>query len=219
MSPRKETLYKIIKVCLSFVIFGFGSYLTIRANIGLAPWECFSMGVSKQVGASYGTTHMVIGFVIIAIDLLLKEKIGLGTILDALIIGPVVDLCTNILPIPLMTKWYYGVPLMILGLFIIAFSQVLYQGTGLSCGPRDAFVIGVGKRLRKLKMGAVQIVVLAVVLTAGFLLGGPVGIGTIVGAFGTGITVNIVFGLLHFEPRDVVQEDVITSCRKLIQNK
>ena len=70
-----------------------------------------------------------------------------------------------------------------------------------------------------MKRATIQIVVLAVILTAGFLLGGPVGIGTIVGAFGTGITVNIVFGLLHFEPRDVVQEDVITSCRKLIQNK
>ncbi len=219
MTPRKKTLKKILRVLFGLIIGGCGCFLTIQANIGLAPWECLTQGISKHVSASYGTCYTVIGLIIVVIDLLLKEKIGLGTILDALIIGPVVDILTKIIPFPVITEWYKGVPIMIAGLFIVAFSLFLYQGAGLSFGPRDAFVIAIGKRLRKLSIGTVQIMILAIVLASGWLLGGKVGIGTVIGAFGTGIAVNIVFRILRFEPRDIVQDDVFTSLRKLVRDR
>ena len=75
---RKKIFRDLLKTAGGLIIFGFGSFLTIKANIGLAPWESLSMGISLHIPFSYGLTHMAIGIVLIVIDLLLKEKIGYG---------------------------------------------------------------------------------------------------------------------------------------------
>ena len=83
------------------------------------------------------------------------------------------------------------------------------------CGPRDALLVGLGKRLPQVPIGIVQIILWSAVTVVGWLLGGPVGVGTLLSAFGAGAVMQLVYQLLHFEPRDVVHHDVIEINQQL----
>ena len=86
-----QMIKAILKSAFGLFLYSCGVYLTVQANIGIAPWECLSMAISGKVGLSFGFVHTVSGIIILGIDLLLKEKIGFGTILDALLVGNYVD--------------------------------------------------------------------------------------------------------------------------------
>lgn len=101
------------------------------------------------------------------------------------------------------------------GLFIMAFGQYIYMKEGLGCGPRDSLVVGIGRRMPRVPIGAVEIGVLSLALLGGWLLGGPVGIGTILSTFGVGIAMQIVFRLLRFEPRSVTHEHMLQTMKAL----
>lgn len=93
-------LKRITKLIFGLFLYSLGSFLTIQANIGLAPWEAFSMGGAYLTNLSYGNIVVITGLIIIVIDFVLKEKIGFGTILNAILIGKFVDLIQfiNIIP-------------------------------------------------------------------------------------------------------------------------
>ena len=94
---------RIARALFGLLLFGTGSCCNIQANVGLAPWEAFSMGVGARLGLSFGTVLAGSGLVILAVDLLLREKIGLGTLLDIACIGPIADLLRAAGAIPVMT--------------------------------------------------------------------------------------------------------------------
>lgn len=216
METRKRTVFELLKTALGLFIFSFGVYLTIRGNIGLAPWDCLSTGVSYHVPLSYGGVHTIISLVILGIDLLMREKIGYGTVLDALMVGGCVDFFTWLGLVQDCTTLLSGALMMIGGLFIMAFGQLLYMSAGQCCGPRDTFMVGVGKRLPRVPIGVVEIGILCAVLAVAAVLGGPVGLGTILAAFGIGIAMQIVFSLFRFEPRDVAHRGLVECTRLLL---
>ena len=185
------------------VLFGIGDFLTVRAGIGLAPWDVFSMGLSQHLPLTFGMTCILISLMIVGIDLLLKESIGIGTILDAILVGMTMDICAwlNVIPSP-ATIWG-GLALMTVGMVIMSYSQYLYMSAQLCCGPRDSLLVAIGKRLRKVPIGGVEVLILVVVLGIGFTLGGPVGIGTLWSTLGLGVVMQITFRLISFEPRDM----------------
>ncbi len=199
-------LLRIVRASLGLVLFGFGVYLTIQANIGLSPWDVFSMGVSNHFPVTFGTASVIISLIIILVDLLMKEKIGLGTLLDAVIVGKSVDLFLWLGVVPPQQNLLSGMVVMFIGLLLMSFSQFLYMSAGLCCGPRDAILVGIGKRVRALPIGFVNIGIQPIVLLVGYLLGGQVGVGTLVSVVGIGFTMQLVFRLLRFEPRDVVHQ-------------
>ena len=215
----KEALIKLVKrmirVVLGLLIFSFGNYLKIVANIGLAPWDCLAMGLSGKTGLSYGTWMTIVAVVILVVDLLLKESIGIGTVIDALVVGPFIDTYMKLIDLPYTRHWYIGVPVMFIGFMIMALGMYFYMGAGLSCGPRDAFLVAIGKRLRKLKIGVVEIIIMVTVALVGFALGGKIGIGTLEGMFLMGLALQIVFGFLKFEPRNIEHENILKSIKNL----
>ena len=97
----------------------------------------------------------------------------------------------------------------------MAVGQYLYMSSAQCCVPRDALLVGLGKKLKRLPIGAVQIILWGLVLLTGWLLGGPVGIGTIVSTFGSGIVMQIVFTYIGFEPRLVEHQSVIDASKIL----
>ena len=196
-------------------LFGIGVYLTIQANIGVAPWDAFNLGLSATFGIKYGTASVLVAFAVIAIDLLLRERIGMGTIFDAVIVGKTVDFCNWLNLVPERETMGSGLAIMILGLFIMGFSQFLYMRAALCCGPRDALLVALGKRFRKIPIGAVSICILCVVLFIGWRLGGPIGIGTIVAALGTGPAMQLSFMAVNFRPTEVIHQDLFTTLRIL----
>ena len=217
MQTKAQMIKEILKSALGLFIFSIGVYLTIQADIGLAPWDCLSMGVSGKVGYSYGIVHTVISIIILIIDILLKEKIGYGTILDALLVGNYVDLIDRIITLPQFNSIPISCIMVIIGLFIMGYGQYFYMDAAQGCGPRDSLLIALGKRFPKTPIGVVQTVLVGIALLIGWLLGGPVGIGTVISVFGMGTALQIVCKILHFEPRDVVHKNVFETNRIFFQ--
>lgn len=217
MQTKKQMIKEILKSAFGLFIFSIGVYLTIQANIGLAPWDCLSMGVSARVGMSYGIVHTIISSIIVLIDVLLKEKIGYGTILDALLVGNYVDLIDRIITLPDFNSLPIRIVMVVVGLLIMGYGQVFYMDAAQGCGPRDSLLVALGKRFPKTPIGVVQTGMVGIALLIGWLLGGPVGIGTVISVFGLGTALQIVCKIMHFEPRDVVHKNVIETNRILFQ--
>lgn len=208
---RKSIIIGWLKIVIGLLIFSLGVHLTIRANLGLAPWDCLGMGISFQTPLNYGLSMTMIGVMILLIDILIKEKIGFGTIIDALLTGNAVQLFNDIDPFPETTNTFVGILIIVAGLALMAIGQYFYMSSAQGCGPRDALLIGLGQRLSRLPIGVVQILLWGTVLLTGWLLGGPVGIGTIVSTFGSGIVMQTVFNFIKFEPRAIEHRSVIDT--------
>ena len=134
---------------------------------------------------------------------LLKEKIGAGTLLNAAICGPTVDLLTYLDAVPLQHTFAGGLAVMLLGIVVQGFGRYIYMSAALCCGPRDALVVGIGKHFRRISIGKVNTAILAIVLAAGMLLGGQFGVGTIISAFGLGTVMQFIFSRFRFDPRSI----------------
>lgn len=217
MQTKTQIIKEILRSALGLFIFAIGVYLTIQANIGLAPWDCLSMGISGHVGYSYGIVHTAISIGILVIDILLKEKIGYGTILDALLVGNYVDWIGYLKLVPVSQSIPVSCIMVIVGLFIMGYGQYFYMDAAQGCGPRDSLLIALGKRFPKTPIGVVQTFMVGIALLIGWLLGGPVGIGTVISVFGMGTALQIVCKIMHFEPRDVVHKNVLETNRIFFQ--
>ncbi len=204
------------KIVVGLFIFAFGVHLTIFANIGLAPWDCLGMGLSYHTPFNYGISMTLIALTVLGLDLALREKIGFGTIIDALLTGNFVQLFNSLNPLPLNTVLWRGILIMLAGFVFMALGMAVYMKSEQCCGPRDSLLIGLGKRLPRIPIGVVEVMLWAAVLLVGWLLGGPVGIGTVISTFGAGIVMQIVYNLLHFEPRELKHRGVVEVSRVLI---
>ena len=149
-SYLKPLLLRSLQAACGLLAFAFGVYLTIQANIGLAPWDALGMAIAGLTGLSYGVVVVSISLLIVLMDLLLGERIGIGTLLDALLVGSSTDLFLQLGLIPEQNDPIVGVLLMVAGLFIMGFGQFVYMKAELCCGPRDTLLVAIGKRLHKL---------------------------------------------------------------------
>ena len=212
---KKRILLEWLQIACGLLVFAFGVHLTIFANIGLAPWDCLGMGISYHTPLNYGLSMTAQAVLILLIDLCLRERIGFGTIIDALLTGNFVQLYNDLNPFPLNQSFALGVALMLVGFVFMALGMWIYMRAAQGCGPRDALLVGLGKRLPRLPIGAVEILLWGAVTAAGWLLGGPVGVGTLIGTFGAGAVMQLVYTVLRFEPRDIAHRDVLAVARLL----
>lgn len=216
---RKKILLGWVRIILGLAVFSFGVHLTIYANIGLAPWDCLGMGLAKHTPFNYGICMTLIAVLILMIDILLKEKIGYGTIIDALVTGNFVQIFNSVNPFPENHNLWLGIILMLIGFVFMALGMWIYMKAEQCCGPRDALLVGLGKRLKKVPIGIVEVLLWAVVLLIGYLLGGPVGIGTIISTFGAGLIMQLVYNIIHFEPRKLQHKGVIEVTKFLFKRR
>jgi len=202
----KNYVKKFVRLVFGLFVFAMGVLLTIQANIGLAPWTAFSMGIHYKTQLSLGNVMVISGLLIFVLDIALKEKIGFGTLLDALLIGKFIDLFESTKIIPMATAFWPGLGMLLLGQLIISLGSYFYIGAGLSCGPRDALMVGLGKRLPRVPIGAIRGSIEGTVLVIGWLLGAKVGLGTVISVFGIGFILQFTFKLLRFDVRAVMHE-------------
>ena len=192
ISTDFKPICSLFRVLFGLVIYSFGVYLTIYANIGLAPWDCLGMGIAKHTPLNYGSSMVLIG--VCAIQLILRERIGFATLFDALISGKLTQLFIDISPYPENHSLWLGIIFMLFGFLFIALGMYVYMSAECGCGPKDGLLIAIGKRMPKISIGVVEMLLWATVTFAGWLLGGSVGIGTVISTFGAG-------AVIHFEPR------------------
>lgn len=213
---RKNIILQWCQIAAGLVVFAFGVHLTIYANIGLAPWDCLGMGIAKHTVLNYGLAMTSVAVVVLLIDLLLRERIGYGTIIDALLTGNLVQMYNSLDSLPENHNTWLGIAAMLTGFVFMALGMMIYMKAAQCCGPRDALLVGLGNRMPKVPIGVVEIMLWAAVLLIGWLLGGPVGIGTLIGTFGAGAIMQLVYSLLHFEPREIRHRDVIEVTKELL---
>ena len=193
----------MLMAAVSLFINGFGIYLTIRANIGAAPYDVLNLGLSKSLHILYGTASIAVSLTILLIDILLKEPIGLAMFIDAVVVGKSVDFFNWLNLVPKAQSLITAVPMMLIGLVIIAYTQYTYMIASLGCGPRDTLLIGLAKRINRIPIGAISIALMSTVTFIGWLLGGPVGIGTLISAFCSGPIMQMAFQSVHFDATHV----------------
>ena len=207
----KNILLNTVRAALGLALFGVGLYFTIQANIGVAPWDCFYLGQQKISHIKYGNISVCASLIIIVIDFLLKERIGIGTLTDAIVVGKTVDLCNALQIVPMQDSVPIGILFMLLGLVINGIGQYIYMQSALCCGPRDGLLLALSKRMPRLPIGMVGVMINGVVLLLGWLLGGPIGIGTVIGVLLMTPIMQLVFQIMHFEPKSVCHQDLLQS--------
>ena len=148
-----DRLKRSLLASAGLLLFSFGFYLQLAGNVGLSPWPALNQGLSNHLPITFGQASILVSVIIVVLDLLMKETIGLGTILDALLVGWGSDLFIALELIPYQDEFIPGLALLIIGLVAACVGQWLYMLAGLSCGPRDAFLVGLGKKLPKLSSG------------------------------------------------------------------
>ncbi|NCB42045.1 MAG: hypothetical protein EOM59_05445 [Clostridia bacterium] len=211
----KNYMLRILRTTLGLFFFAAGSYCVISANVGLGPWEAFHMGVSYHLPLSYGNISVLTGLVIMVIAYFLKEPIGIGTVLNTILIGKFIDLFMYLDILPVMKNFAGGVLLLLLGQFIVALGSYFYISPGLGCGPRDSLMTALSKRLPKAPIGFIRGIIESSALLIGFFLGAKIGIGTIISMFGISFIIQIVFGVLKFDVKTVKHENLAETIRHL----
>lgn len=202
-SSTRAIFMNMLVAAVSLFVNGFGVYLTIQANIGASPWDVLNLGLSKSLGILYGTASIAVSYSILGIDIFMKAPIGIAMFIDAFVVGKSVDLFNRIGLVEPCSSFATGIPVMIIGLIIMAYTQFTYMAAALGCGPRDTLLVALTKRAKKLSIGVVSIGLLSTATFVGWFLGGPVGIGTIISAFGTGPIMQFAFKSVKFNAAEV----------------
>ncbi len=191
-----ETARRLPRVLLGLVLFGIGITLMIEGDLGLAPWDVFHKGVAQQTGWSIGSIIVITSGVVVLGFLALGERLGLGTVLNAFLIGIVVDVSLPLIPTP--EAFAARLSFTIAGPVLIALASGLYIGGGLGPGPRDGLMTGLAKR--GIDVWKARTAIEMTVLIIGLFLGGTVGIGTIWFTLGIGLMVQFFLPRLSLPP-------------------
>ena len=196
---------RFIRLIFGLFLYALGIVMTINANIGYAPWDVFHVGLANSVGLSIGVASILTGVVIVFISWLLGEKLGLGTILNMLLIGVFLDIIMTLKVIPKLDHVVLGTLMMIGGLFVIALASYFYIGASFGAGPRDSLMVALTRKTG-LSVGICRgsIELLAVVI--GWRMGGKLGLGTILSALAIGFCVQMTFKWLKFDATSVKHE-------------
>lgn len=211
----KEYFKRLIRLIFGLFLYALGSYMTIQANVGLAPWECFQTGIMYKTGIMYGNIVVGVGVIIILIDFLLKEKIGFGTILNAMLIGKFVDLLNYIDLIPRLDNFPLGIGLLFAGEVVLCVGSFFYIGASMGAGPRDSMMVALGRRLNKLPIGVVRGILEATVLFLGWMMGAKVGIGTVIAVFGISTIMEYTFRILRFDVKGIKHENLVDTINRV----
>ena len=210
----KRTLHDWLRILIGLLIYSFGVYLTIYANIGLAPWDCLGMGIAKHIPLTYGSVMVLIGVCAILIQLLMKERIGFATVFDALLTGNLVQwFLSGSTNLRSQSIWL-NICFMLAGFLLISVGTWVYMRAEMGCGPKDGLLIAIGKRLPNVPIGVVEILLWAVVTVFGWLLGGTVGVGTVISTFGAGTIMHLFYSAVHFEPRELHHRSILKMMRR-----
>lgn len=181
------------------MIFGFAISLMLRANLGLDPWSVLHEGLSARTGLSFGRVTQLVGLALLIFSFfVLDMRPGLGTVLNMALVGPWVDFFEAQRWLPRAEDLGPGIALVTVGVILTGLASGLYLSARMNAGPRDTLVLGSARRFGRsvrLSRGIIEVIV----LTAGFLLGGTVGLGTVIFALLIGPTMQFFLRVFHYE--------------------
>lgn len=195
-SPHTECLRwarRIAQLLGGLFLYGIAIALMVRAGIGVSPWDVLTQGIVAQTGLPFGLVVVLVGAVVLLLWIPIRQKPGIGTVLNVLLIGPAADLGLWLIP-QQTVPWMQGL-VFAGGLALLAVATGLYIGGRFGPGPRDGLMTGLVRRTGW-RIWIVRTIIEVTVLTVGWLLGGQVGIGTLAFALLIGPMVNVTLPLL-----------------------
>lgn len=210
-------LKRLVKMIVGLTFCGTGSYFMIQANIGLGPWEAFHIGMSNVTGIMYGNVAIIVGALIVIIDLLLKEKIGFGTVLNAIIYPKWVDVWSAVGLIEKRQSLLSGFPLLLLGMTMVAVGTWIYMSCAMGSGPRDSMMVGINKRFPKTPVGVIKASLELFVVFAGFMMGAKVGIGTMIILLCQSSVLQMVLNIVKFDVKAVKHENFADTIKNIVK--
>ena len=185
LKPKIQTLFFL---CFGLILFGLGEGLLIVSAAGASPWSVFAQGIYLNTGFSIGIVTILISGVVLIFWIPLNQKLGIGTVLNALIIGLMIDVCIKFVPTP--ENYISQLLLALLAVLTVGLGGGIYLVANLGAGPRDGLMIGL-QRKTNLPIAAVRATIEITVMSVGWYLGGTVGVGTLLFAFGIGPAVAL----------------------------
>jgi len=191
----RELRRRLPQLLVGIPVLGVGIAMTLQARLGVSPYDVLHQGIAAKTGRSVGTVVIVVGLVILVFWIPLRQRPGLGTVLNTLTVGLVIDLALHVVPAPELLA--ARIPLLVAGIVITGLGMGLYIGAGLGPGPRDGLMTGLAAK--GFPLWAVRTVLELAALAAGWILGGNVGIGTVAFAFSIGPLGHFFLAHLHLE--------------------
>lgn len=187
-------LKRLFPLLLGFVIWGLAVALQVRAELGLSPWDVFHQGLGFRLGITIGMAGVVTSVGVLLLWIPLRMKPGIGTVLNALVIGPSADLFLLALPPidDLFLRWVF----LLLGILLMGVGSALYLPARLGTGPRDGVMVGLNRKYG-FSIRFARTIVEVCALVIGWFLGGTVGLGTLVAALGIGPTIQACLQIRH----------------------
>jgi len=189
---------KLAQLFVGLALKGVSLAFVLRAGLGLAPWDVLHQGLAERVGATVGQMVIAVSFVVLLAWIPLRERPGFGTLANAVLVGVFVDLTMVVLDDA--QSWPWRVALLVLGVVLNGLATAIYIGASLGPGPRDGLMTGLVRRTGR-SVRLVRTLIEVGVLLVGFLLGGTVGVGTVVYAVAIGPIAHVLLPLVTVAPR------------------
>lgn len=185
---RHQPAQRLARLYLGLIAYGFSSALMVRAGLGNLPWDVFHQGVARRTGLSIGLVSIVVGALVLLLWIPLRQRPGFGTASNVVFVGAFLDVGLAVLPTP--SPLWLRIGYLVAGILLNALATALYVGARLGPGPRDGLMTALAAR--GLSVRAARTGIEVVVVTVGFLLGGTLGLGTLVYALSIGALVQLL---------------------------
>jgi uncharacterized membrane protein YczE len=197
---------RLLQLYIGLLVYGLAGALQVRSGLGLDPWDVFHQGIANHVGLQIGTVLILVGAAVLLLWIPLHQRPGLGTISNVVLVGVAMNLSLDWLPTP--SVWEARVAYMVVGVVLTGLATGMYIGANFGAGPRDGLMTGLSRvtgRSIRVSRTAIEVTVLAI----GWLLGGTVGIGTVVFALAIGPLAQIFLPIFALKPAVVPADESV----------
>jgi len=195
-----------IRIQIGFFMFGIAVALMVRGNLGTSAWAVLEVALAPKFHISIGTMTVMMGFMVLSGALLMREKLGWGTLANILCIGPWEDFW--LLRIPSVTgNLLLQSGMLLFAIFLMGLASAIYIGVDAGAGPRDSMMLAI-KRITGISIRAARAIIEVTVVAIGWLLGGPAGVGTVIYALLVGPAVQWGFKIFKVQPHKPIEPEV-----------
>lgn len=196
--PKDARVRRFVQLYPGLLLYGFSAALLVEARLGLDPWDVFHQGIAERTGITIGVATIVISAVVLLLWIPLWQRPGVGTISNGILIGLAIDASLPLLPTP--DEMWIRIVFLVLGILLGGVATGLYIGAGMGPGPRDGLMTGLAARGHSIRVVRTGIEVSVLVL--GYLLGGSVGIGTVLYAVTIGPIAHVTIPFFRVDPAE-----------------